>query len=116
MRDYSQVGESRWKRQGYPSDAITAPSGDGYCWLAEDFCGYLGSHCRCPRLYGALQLRSVDFFEDLIVDSTQTFGFATEEFEVTAERLGVYLPVVSASRVIVTSFRSSRCACYLGTH
>lgn len=25
----------------------------------------------------------------------QTFGFATEEFEVTADRLGVYLPVVS---------------------
>lgn len=23
----------------------------------------------------------------------QTFGFATEEFQVTAERLGVYLPV-----------------------
>lgn len=27
----------------------------------------------------------------------QTFGFATEEFEVTAERLGVYLPVVCES-------------------
>jgi hypothetical protein len=26
--------------------------------------------------------------------SVQSFGFATEEFEVTPERLGVYLPVV----------------------
>jgi len=29
--------------------------------------------------------------------SIQTFGFATEEFQVTADRLGVYLPVVSGA-------------------
>lgn len=29
----------------------------------------------------------------------QTFGFATEEFQVTADRLGVYLPVVRISSI-----------------
>lgn len=31
------------------------------------------------------------------MEALQTFGFATEEFKVTPDRLGVYLPVVCSS-------------------
>lgn len=45
----------------------------------------------------------------------QTFGFATEEYQVTPERLGVYLPVVSAC-ITSNQFNSETKPGVLGTY
>ena len=46
-------------------------------------------YCRCLRLHGT---RPASFLKPRLT-TPQSHGYATEEFEVTRERLGVYLPV-----------------------
>jgi hypothetical protein len=58
--------------------------------------------------------RDASFF--VVYVQIQTFGFATEEFQVTTERLGVYLPTVRPISLF-TYFPSLRSmSIYVGTH
>jgi hypothetical protein len=72
---------------------LTHVAGYGYCWPQQT-----DRRHTCPGRFGARVYGMTYFFpfpfSNTHITHSQTFGFATEEFQVTADRLGVYLPVV----------------------
>lgn len=63
----------------------------GYRWPQQTQRRYSCARRFCSRLHGTATLQK-SLLGSL---SLQTFGYSTEEFEVTPDRLGVYLCVVS---------------------
>ncbi|KAG6879454.1 hypothetical protein C0992_002585, partial [Termitomyces sp. T32_za158] len=77
---------------GFASSVIKQASG-GDKFTKSDvkkvyFGNWLRDYSQCMDIAGLSKLTA-----DTLVLIVSTFGFATEEFEVTADRLGVYLPV-----------------------
>ena len=62
----------------------------------------------------ALGFLASNLYRSLIhnLNPNQAHGYATEEFEVTIERLGVYLPV--SSLLYSIPFRASNACCPIG--
>lgn len=75
------------------------------------FGNWLRDYSQCMDIGGLSKLSANTLVLVVSVLGFMTFGFATEEFQVTAERLGVYLPVVPIFYLVVELFKQ-----LAGTH
>lgn len=89
LRDYSQVCVMSFSR-GQRAQGLT---GNGHRGTEQAHIRHAGLDRVCFGFPGESHRAGESISELTHGHWKQTFGFATEEYQVTAERLGVYLPV-----------------------